>query len=130
MCKPYLSSYLHNNFFSFVWLLIEFWICGIFLLTVCSYLLLVSAWFISSFICFCVVKVHFSLVTVCSYLVSRGDKVEEDSEQGVCRLQMLRMLAAMNPKEALNIRALCVSFVYYWIMYLDFKISPYFFLMR
>ncbi|KAK7087171.1 integrator complex subunit 2-like [Littorina saxatilis] len=50
-----------------------------------------------------------SFVEVCKSLVLRGEKVEEDSVGGCRRLEMLQMLAAMNPKDALSIRALCVE---------------------
>ncbi|KAK7483426.1 hypothetical protein BaRGS_00025366 [Batillaria attramentaria] len=46
---------------------------------------------------------------VCASLVSRGERVEEESHGGCRRLEMLRMLAAINPKDALSIRALCVQ---------------------
>ncbi|XP_076453054.1 integrator complex subunit 2-like [Babylonia areolata] len=50
-----------------------------------------------------------SFMEVCTSLVTRGEKVEEDSLGGNRRLHMLKMLAAMNPKDALSIRALCVE---------------------
>ena len=56
-------------------------------------------------------SVHYLLIAaVCNSLVMRGEKVEEDSVGGCRRLEMLQMLAAMNPKDALSVRALCVSF--------------------
>ena len=51
------------------------------------------------------------ITTVCNSLVVRGEKVEEDSVGGCRRLEMLQMLAAMNPKDALSVRGLCVSSV-------------------
>ncbi|PVD31271.1 hypothetical protein C0Q70_06683 [Pomacea canaliculata] len=50
-----------------------------------------------------------SFMEVCTSLVSHGQRIEEDSAGSCQRLEMLRMLAAMNPREALNIRALCVQ---------------------
>ncbi|KAL8620230.1 hypothetical protein ACOMHN_064989 [Nucella lapillus] len=50
-----------------------------------------------------------SFMEVCTSLVVRGEKVEEDSPGGKRRLHMLKMLAAMNPSDALTIRALCVE---------------------
>lgn len=38
-----------------------------------------------------------------------GDKQDEDSPGGLLRLQAVRILCQMNPSQALNVRALCVS---------------------
>ncbi|XP_067686242.1 integrator complex subunit 2-like isoform X2 [Haliotis asinina] len=48
-------------------------------------------------------------MTVCNSLVSRGERVEEETLGGRQRLEMLRMLCTINPKEALNVRRMCVQ---------------------
>lgn len=40
-----------------------------------------------------------------------GDKQDEDSPGGLLRMQAVRTLCQMNPSQALNVRALCVSTV-------------------
>lgn len=42
-----------------------------------------------------------------------GDKQDEDTPGGLLRLQAVRTLCQMNPSQALNVRALCVSSVYF-----------------
>ncbi|XP_046325730.2 integrator complex subunit 2-like isoform X2 [Haliotis rufescens] len=48
-------------------------------------------------------------MTVCSSLVSRGERVDEETLGGRQRLEMLRMLCTINPKEALNVRRMCIQ---------------------
>ena len=54
-------------------------------------------------------KVNYFSTTVCSSLVSGGEKQDEESVSGRKRMELLQSLCAMNPKEALFIRSLCVS---------------------
>ena len=49
------------------------------------------------------------LLLVVTGLVMAGDKQDEDSPSGLLRLQAVRTLCQMNPSQALNVRALCVS---------------------
>lgn len=46
---------------------------------------------------------------MCESLIIRGEKLEEDSNGGCRRLELLCMLCEMNPKAALILRSYCVS---------------------
>jgi len=49
---------------------------------------------------------------VCSSLVAKGEKQDEESVGGRKRMDLLLRLSAMNPGETFHIRALCVSQTY------------------
>jgi integrator complex subunit 2 len=46
--------------------------------------------------------------TVCYHLISNGEKCEEESDGGLIRLEALKMLCKMNPRQNLLIRSRCV----------------------
>ena len=48
-------------------------------------------------------------ILVCHSLVSRGERQDEETLSGRKRMDLIQTLCAMNPKEALFIRSLCVS---------------------
>ncbi|XP_021962074.1 integrator complex subunit 2 isoform X2 [Folsomia candida] len=50
-----------------------------------------------------------SFSEVCFHLISNGDKCEEDTEGGLIRLDAMKMLCKMNPKQSLLIRSRCVE---------------------
>ncbi|GFO32797.1 integrator complex subunit 2 [Plakobranchus ocellatus] len=51
-----------------------------------------------------------SFLEVCSSLVARGEKQEEDTLGGRRRLTLLQMLCTMNPKAALSVRNFCIEY--------------------
>lgn len=55
------------------------------------------------------VLIFFHFCAVVTGLVMSGDKQDEDTPGGLLRLQAVRTLCQMNPSQALNVRALCVS---------------------
>ena len=42
-------------------------------------------------------------------LVMNGEKQDEETQAGLIRLQAVRLLCQMNPRQALNVRALCID---------------------
>ncbi|XP_041348716.1 integrator complex subunit 2-like [Gigantopelta aegis] len=60
-------------------------------------------------ICQLVANCPESFTEVCRSLVSHGERQDEESVSGRLRLDMLKALCTMNPKEALNVRQLCVK---------------------
>ena len=63
------------------------------------------------------------LVSVCKSLVSHGERQDEETVSGRLRLDMLTALCTMNPKEALNVRQLCVGFIHSFLNSLSHSLS-------
>lgn len=53
---------------------------------------------------------HVFFLTVCRGLIKNGERQDEESLGGRRRTEALRQLCHMNPSQALNIRAMAVSY--------------------
>lgn len=62
-------------------------------------------------------------MAVCRGLIKNGERQDEESVGGRRRTEALRRLCQMNPSQALNIRAMVVSFNYRQFTMLQYCIS-------
>ncbi|CAG7720553.1 unnamed protein product [Allacma fusca] len=60
-------------------------------------------------ICRLVANMPDAFTEVCLHLISNGEKCEEETEGGLVRLEALKLLCKMNPRNSLLIRSRCVE---------------------